>query len=481
MTKLLPSSYQQKIYDTVRYTDKNIAIEATAGSGKTTTLIEIANIIPKFKRSIFLSFSNTIVNELKDRVPTHVSARTLHSLGSMFIHNYYSKVEFNQNKFFTYALQKYGDRDKNTYRKCFLIQDLCSYARLTMTDLDAMSIRTMAEFYELEYDSDMCEIVPDLILNDKYFRYYDFADMLYIPATRKQVIKNKYDFVFYDESQDANQAQLQFLNNIIDKGGRLIAVGDSSQAIYSFMGADINTFKDIQRRKNTVILPLSVSYRCAQEIVKEAQKYCSHIKPHKDAPKGIVREGDFEEISESDMVVCRNNAPLIELYFELIDRGIKATIVGKDIERGLQKLIKQCSSTTKERFITKLYDRLDKLVESFQSRRMSEKRIKEHPRYVDLVDKINLFEVLLNHVERPSQLEGKIKSIFSEKKKACRLMTGHKSKGLEADRVFLLNFYNGKRLCPSTYATQHWQKVAENNLMFVMITRAKKELVYISM
>lgn len=481
MTEFIPSKFQQKIFDTIKFTDKNIAIEATAGSGKTTTIIESLKYIPKFKKTAFLSFSNTIVDELKERVPKHVNASTLHSLGASFIRNYYSRVKFEENKFFIYALNHFKQRDKKTFRKCFLIRDLCNYARLTLTDLDAGSIMLMANFYDLEYDDEMCEIVPDLILNDKYFSMFDFADMIYIPATRNHIIKSKFDFVFYDESQDANQAQLKFVNNLLEKNGRLIAVGDSSQAIYSFMGADINTFIDIQKRQNTVVLPLSESFRCSKAVVKEAQKFCKHIKPHKNAKEGEVREGSIEEIREDDIVVCRNNAPLLDLYFELIDRGVKSVIVGKDIERGLINLYKQCSASTKDKFVSRLYQRLDWLAESLISKGMSEKRVVEDQRYIDLCDKINLFEVLLKHVEKPSQLEGQIHKIFSEDKKACRLMTGHKSKGLEAKRVFLLNVYKGKRLCPSSYARQDWQKVAENNLMFVMITRAEDKLIYIEL
>jgi superfamily I DNA/RNA helicase len=55
--------------------------------------------------------------------------------------------------------------------------------------------------------------------------------------------------------------------------GRLIAVGDPSQAIYGFRGADATAMTDMQREFNMTVLPLSVSYRCSQSVVKEAQKY----------------------------------------------------------------------------------------------------------------------------------------------------------------------------------------------------------------
>jgi len=74
-------TYQQQVIDSIKSTDKNICVSATAGAGKTTVILECLRHIPKFKKSIFLSFSNGIVGELKQRVPIGVEASTLHSLG----------------------------------------------------------------------------------------------------------------------------------------------------------------------------------------------------------------------------------------------------------------------------------------------------------------------------------------------------------------------------------------------------------------
>ena len=70
-----------------------------------------------------------------------------------------------------------------------------------------------------------------------------------------------------------------------------------------------------------------------------------------------------------------------------------------------------------------------------------------------------------------------IEQIFEEKKDAIKLMTIHKSKGLENERVFLITKFDGMILQPWKYAKKSWELVQERNLMFVAYTRAKSELI----
>ncbi len=81
-----------------------------------------------------------------------------------------------------------------------------------------------------------------------------------------------------------------------------------------------------------------------------------------------------------------------------------------------------------------------------------------------------------------SQVESKIKEIFNENKQdVVRLMSIHRSKGLENDRVFMITHFENKRLIPSPYAVRDWELVAENNVLFVGLTRAKKSLIFIKL
>lgn len=473
------SKYQKDFLEAVVNTKSNIVLEASAGSGKTTTSLLALKVIPKFRKTIFLSFSNAIVNELKEKVPPHVRASTLHSLGMRFLTGYYPGIRMNPNKYMQLALDDYGAKKKDTFRKAFKIQEISNFVRMTLAKLDVDYIYEMCDRFNVDCDEETIEKTIKLIRNDDYPRSIDFADMIFLPAIKEDIIQEQFHFVILDEMQDCNNAQIQFCQNLLKPdGGRLISVGDPNQAIYGFSGSDINCFKKMQSIDNTLSLPLSICYRCGSDIVDEAKQIYDNIEANPKGHKGLVRQGDFLEIESGDMVVSRNNAPLVDLYFRLIDNGIKCKILGKDIEKGIIEIAEECMAPIKDRFEQNLNEKLDTLVSELTSKGISNPA--QHQRYQNLCDKLDLLEIINNKVKSTSEIIPTIESIFVEDEieEGAKLMTIHRSKGMESDRVFYMKNYKGKLLIPSKFATQKWQLVQEKNLDFVATTRAKKELVY---
>lgn len=474
------SNYQKNIFTSVKETNNNLLISASAGSGKTFVLINSLKLIPKFRKSIFLSFNNSIVDSLKEKVPMNVKASTLHSLGMNFIGQYYPGIRVNPNKYLQLALDDYQAKNKEVFKKAYNIQDISNFVRMTLTKLEIDEISKMCDKYDVDYSEETIEKTIELIRNDTYPRHIDFADMVFLPAVKPDIVQEDFHNVFVDEAQDLSNAQIQFVKNIIKPEGRFIAVGDGFQSIYGFSGSDIESFNSLKTIENTVELPLSISYRCASRIVKEAQKFCPTIESHPKAEEGIVRWGGTDEIEDDDMVLCRNNAPLVDLYFELIESGKKAQIVGKEIEKGIIQLAEKCLAPIKDRFISNLMEQLDELINELIKKGV--KNPAQHLRYQNLSDKIDLLEIICNKSNSVQEIIPNIKEIFVENEgEGVRLMTIHKAKGLESERVFFMKTYKGKQLIPSQYATQKWQIVQENNLEFVAITRAKSELVYFEM
>src|SRR5690625_1919520 len=76
-----PSLYQRRVLEFVRSGTGNAVVRATAGAGKTTTLVQVAGILPRDLRSCFLAFAKDAANELRSRLPRHMDASTVHSLG----------------------------------------------------------------------------------------------------------------------------------------------------------------------------------------------------------------------------------------------------------------------------------------------------------------------------------------------------------------------------------------------------------------
>lgn len=471
------SEYQKNIFNSIKNSKSNICINATAGSGKTTTAIECLKLVPRFRRSIFLSFSNSIVNTLKEKVPQGVQATTLHSLGMRFVTKYYPGIRVNPNKYLQLALALYGQKTKEIFKKAYQIQDIAAYVRMTLTPLEIDEIEKMCDKYDVIYETETIEKCIELIQQDEFPASIDFADMIFFPAVHEDMVQEQFDFVFLDESQDCSKAQIKFVQNLLKPTGRLISFGDEFQAIYGFGGSDSESFKTLKSLSNTIELPLSVSYRCGKRIVEQAKRLCPKIESHKNSKEGIVRSGFADEIEEGDMVLCRNNAPLVDIYFKLIEDGKRAKIYGKEIEKGIVQIVEKCMSKYKEKFVDNLYEELDKVRDELM--RKGVRNPDKHERYGNMCDKIDLIELISRKVNSTAEIIPLIKSMFVENDaEGVKLMTCHKAKGLENDRVFIMQHYQGKKLIPSQYATQKWQLEQEKNLEFVAITRAKEELIY---
>ena len=476
------SNLQLDVFDKVKNTIMNICIMATAGSGKTTTLVEIANIIPKFKKSIFLSFSKAIVEELQKRIPMHTAASTLHSLGCKMIFARYRGLKIDNDKWFKILLYSYTEeerKEKRVFKMIYEMVDIINYARMTLTRFDIESLSAMCDHYSVTYtDEHLLKVIEEFSVERKLIKI-DFTDMIYLPV-KMNLIDTQYDYVLLDEAQDLNNAQRLFVEKILKPDGRLIAVGDEKQSIYSFSGSSIDSFSKIQQRPNTITLPLSISYRCAKSVVRKAQEiYSESIQYFEGSIEGEVREGSVGEMREGDLVICRKTAPLISVFFQLLKRNIKAQIIGKDIETGLLNLAEKVQAQD----IDTVEDKLDhelKLVEDEMKKKGFSKPTL-CPKYVTLEEKVEVIKVILYNLNNPMQLTRTIRDIFAEDRRSIKLMTIHRSKGLEADRVFVIEKYNGEIQCPSSRASQKWEKIQEQNLLFVAYTRAKKQLLLVNL
>ena len=330
-------------------------------------------------------------------------------------------------------------------------------------------------YYDIDIEEEDIKVIAHafkLLVNDK--TQFDFMDMIYVPVIDPSVRIKKYDYVFCDESQDFSVCQHEFIKRCINRKGRLITVGDGNQAIYGFAGADANSYEKLAEINGRAIrLPLSVSYRCAKNIVIEAQKYVPEISWAPGAEEGVVRNGSLTDIEEGDWVLCRNLKPLIQAYLWLLKNHIKSKIRGKDIAEGILGLINKTGAKTIDGLFNALQRERNHLLDKLTKKGV--RRPSQHPKMELLEQKVDVIECLADEVNTVSELREMISSIFSDDVKGIMLSTIHKAKGLENDRVFFLL----PELIPSKYATQDWQYEQEQNLFYVCVTRAKRELIYV--
>lgn len=501
------SPYQRAIFDAIRNTKRHIIVGATAGSGKTTTIVEAAKLIPQDKKVLFLAFNKAIVEELKGRLPRNVECSTLHSLGlkqlRLHLHKNIRVSEWKITKYAEeYTKDEFPNEDQRTdkIKANINIRSILTYARLNKADVPEKRLEKVEDdpiFNIVSYYGIMPlgreEHIARLVWKDINWHhqrvleghihprqafYIDYTDMIYLP-TQLGLPMTKYDYIFVDELQDLNRAQRDFVLSLLEpRTGRLVGVGDKRQAIYAFGGADIASFEAFESMKNSVTLPLSISYRCAKNIVAKAQTVYNDIETYDGQEEGEVRYGKLAEAQPGDMVISRITKPLIESYFLLLEHGIKAKIKGREFEEALLNLLRKVSKYDPDEALIRLREMRQEMIEKLKGKI---KNPHNHPRVVAFDEYVEIIERLTRNVDSLDEVHEMIRQIFEDdgKEDLVHLMTIHKSKGLEADRVFVVEKYNNLKLMPFHKATKNWEKEQERNLEFVAYTRAKKELVLI--
>jgi DNA helicase-2/ATP-dependent DNA helicase PcrA len=479
------SSFQTSIFDFVETGNGNAIIEAVAGSGKSSTIIESMKLVKG--SSIFLAFNKAIADELKGK---GVNARTFHSLCFSAV---LRAMRVNQPEpdklkkvLKDHTLLDPGSQDAITFGAADLYgafaMRLVGLAKQVgmgfLTEDQAQAWYDICEHHDIQPEKENADLHTGISIARRLLDWsnndprVDFDDMLYI-AVRDKLSLPKFDFVFVDEAQDTNMIQREILRMIMSPTSRMVAVGDPSQAIYGFRGADARSLRLIASEFNAVTLPLSISYRCSQSVVNYAQQWVSHIQAADGAPKGQVNYKDQdwspEDFSPTDLVVSRKTAPLISLAFKCIRFNVPAQVLGRDIGQGLKVLIKKMNA----RDIEHLRERLV----GYMEREVAKAKKDDNDKLVEsITDKVSsilfLIDVLKEDRRDLNGLDAGIDYLFKDKANAVRLCTIHKSKGLEADTVWWLN----RSECPSPWARMEHQKQEEVHLCYVASTRARNVL-----
>ena len=522
MGKFTPSKQQKDIFKFILDGEKNAVISAVAGSGKTTTLLEALKLIPEDKTILFMAFNKSIAKELRERVPQRKSIKvmTVHGFGIETIrksikepsidNSKYRKIlkdiiqfykgknddvldvyKFNKECYrFIESMAntvKNGDIDIDKFVKN--VVDLSNLGRLHLIDFDTKPIgvndlNKLADIHSINNEDGESTVAWYLSkLGLHYQDVVDFTDMIMFPNIMN-LSTDVYDYVFIDECQDLNTCQRLLMEKAIKPDtGRFIAVGDPKQAIYAFAGADYESYQKLKNIPNTIELPLSVTYRCAEPIVKWVKHLNPLIKHFSKNKTGVVHETfSYKDIQDGDMVLCRNTFPIVSLCIKLLGEGKKSHIIGSDIGMSLITMINECKKTTEDftmvNVFSRLYHNKDKLIEKVMTNnRMIRSEAIEDSQVIIMNEKIQAIEVLSLGIDNPIDVIKKIDELFSKDKKSGICLSNiHKSKGLEAERVFIIH----QELIPSKYAKLPWQKEQERNLEYVAYTRAKTTLGFVN-
>jgi len=505
----IPSKFQQGIFDFIAGGQGNAIIEAVAGSGKTTTILQSLGLIDPRNEVVFLAFNTKIAKELAAKVPGHVKAMTFNGLGHRACMKALGNVGLNADKLagIWFKMREANEINEGDFKyMSYPVKRLVDLARSVgivpnnlKAELKLISLTEdtdeiwMALIEEYELTQGTPQMSDDLIFqaNMKLVNFsrevlrraillrseIDFGDQLYLPVIFNWPFP-QYDYVFVDEAQDVSLIQRIMLSKCLKQSGRLVAVGDPYQAIYGFRGADFHALSNIAKLFNCKSLPLSICYRCAKSVVREAQRVVPHIEHHESSPEGeIVELGDYRNVQfdskSNDMIICRANVPLIRLAYSLIGRKIPCKIVGRDIGKNLSTLIRKFRAYSIEDLENKLNAWKDKEITKLLSKDPDADTSK-------IDDKFDAIMVFIDScgANTVDELLRSIESLFEDGKRDgyVTLSTIHKAKGLEADRVYILDRW---MLPKFEGATTRAGLDQNTNCLYVAITRAKKQLMYI--
>lgn len=497
MSGFIPSKYQQDIFDFIQHGNGNSVINALAGSGKTSTIVNAVKLIPSTCNALFIAFNKEIVKELEKKLAgvKNVQVKTLHSLGLLMIRrNLGTNIEIDEYKYRTFIKKNIkqlssADFDKMTTKLMQQYTDnviqLCDLGRYNLAQCEKDLLQISAR-HDIPIIDDECNAVLNVM---KWGREnttsIDFTDMVWLPyELTLNPIGLQYDYIFIDECQDLNAAQRELFLRCFRRGTRFIAVGDKKQAIYSFAGADAESFAKLQNLPNTTTLPLPISYRCPKKVVNLANQFVDTMECREGAPDGeIVHNVSIKDIHDGDMVLCRTKMPLIKLYMRYLRMGVKSYVRGQDIGLNLLRMVDKTEqivlnvSLQKDGVFARLYDDLFEERNRLMIKRgMDLEDATLSNQIMNKYDSIKALEILAEDLTSARDLHDRIENVFAESADGVCLSTIHKAKGLEANNVYILC----KTLMPSRLATQDWEKEQEQNLMYVAYTRAKYKLGFVS-
>ena len=283
----------------VEYIDGPSLVIAGAGSGKTRVLTyKIAYLLNRGMKPwsiMALTFTNKAAREMKERIgrlvgddlAQHLYMGTFHSIFSRILRAEAEHIEFNNN--FTI----YDEADSRSLIKAIVKEmglDDKSYkpaavhAKISMAKnnlVSAESYASDAAIYEQNKRAQMPEvgkIFLAYVQRCKQANAMDFDDLLVLTHQlfrEHEEIRQKYaarfDYILVDEYQDTNHVQMSIVMQLCKEKLRVCAVGDDSQSIYSFRGANIDNILNYQKQlKGTRLFKLEQNYRSTQTIVKAA-------------------------------------------------------------------------------------------------------------------------------------------------------------------------------------------------------------------
>lgn len=460
----------------------------------TTCIEEITKRLPAHSTCLVVAFNKDIAEELSGRVRTGCEVMTTNGLGHRAVTMAFKSKKpesdawvrsiLRREAYFPHrsqtkqrsAIEQIVARAKNTLASGREINHFIDRLRVdpfALLDESELSLGTQEE---RQADGRQRIIRTTLGVLDICKReapaspIIDYNDQLWLPSALDLPV-GQWDVVIVDEAQDLNRAQHELLFKAVAPGGRFIGVGDPRQAIYSWRGAEVDSFDRLSKHFDATELLLPVTYRCGKRIVEQARELVPDFEFGPSNEEGEVlrqKELDVSLLEPGDFVISRKNAPLLALCLRAIGAGKPAKLAGRDLGRELTRQVEDAIEEAGDGASPGRVRALALATIDAQLRLRSEGD--DDSEDSNLLDRraclVHLFDAKIT----PERVIEALRLLCVDRdnlRGQVVFCSTHRAKGLEADRVWLLE---------STFSAT---SLDEQNLLYVAMTRARKTLVFV--
>jgi ATP-dependent DNA helicase UvrD/PcrA len=475
------TSEQAAIIDFALASRQNLIINALAGAAKTSTLQFLAKYMP-VEPTLSLAFNKRIVEHMTKVLPGHVKPSTANSIGHRVWGTAIGKrLKVETRKSFDLIRAEIDKLPSNEKADAYALFSEISIALrraksqgyVPPRSVSGKSLITQDEFYgglEEAPDGWLVDFIDRCLaenIRQAYEGLIDFDDQPYM-ATLFGGSFPQFKVVMADEAQDFNLINHAMVAKLVGPQTRLIAVGDPWQSIYAFRGAATNSMPLLKERFRMHEMTLSVSFRCPRAVVRNAHRRVPHMQWPDWAIEGTVKtllEWGPGTIEDGAAIICRSNAPLLKCALALLRAKRGVNLVGTDLGPQLVRALKKFGDHNMPQ--REVYDAID----IWESEKLAKAR---DP--ANATDRAECLRVFARFGSTLGSAIALAEHIFASTG-TIQLLSGHKAKGLEWDTVYHLDPHR----IPTPFAKTHEAREQELNVRYVIETRAKKALFFITM
>ena len=475
-------------YDIINSTG-NIKINAVAGSGKTTTVIEYAKTRPATSKILYLAFNKSVkleaAKKFADKGLNNVKVETAHSLAYrhiVFKNGYKVRPQGYKTNEIAELLNLQGNGEKHTEYVIAnhinkFIAYFCNSDKQKVQDLNYLDTVTdpkAKNFVSSFYDYIVSQ--SRLLLSKMDKGEIEITHDFYLKKFQLSNPKLDYDYILFDEGQDASPAMLDVFFN--QKATKVI-VGDTHQQIYGWRFA-VNSLE----KADFKTYHLSTSFRFSQDIANlamEVLKFKKHLDEHQTIP--ITGKGNSKEI-KTKAVLARTNLGLLLKAIEYVTEKKKVKQIYFEGNINSYTYADEGASLYD---VLNLYNEKHHLIKDKLIKAM--KDLDELEDYIEKTEDVQLAMMVEIVKEYGNKIPDIIKAIKEkhvdneDKEKAEMIFsTVHRCKGMEYDAIQLVNDFISEEKLDKLKEDKKAKEInatklnEEINLLYVAVTRTKNSI-----